>query len=77
MQQPMRMPAPLNTEAGRFQFISQSNEMYARPRRRSKRITTEAGFDALMALLLALGLGVWFVVGIVKGVGPVLRAHGI
>ncbi|MNK76982.1 hypothetical protein D3C87_965670 [compost metagenome] len=77
MQQPMRMPAPLNTEAGRAELYTNIGRSAARPRSKAKpRRFTEPGFDSVMAWAIAGTFIVYAVAKIAPGLPAVLRAHG-
>jgi hypothetical protein len=65
------------SRAGRAHLYTQIAQNAARPRKRQGGWLTEQGWDALLILAFAGGFGLYLGANIVKGLGPVLRAHGL
>lgn len=64
------------SRAGRFHLYTQIAENATRPRKRPKPdLLTELGFDWVACLIIAFAA--FGTVGIARGIGPVLRAHGL
>ena len=65
------------SRAGRAHLYTTIAQSATRPRKRKGGWLTEHGWDALLILGLAGGFALYLGWQIVKGIGPVLRAHGL
>lgn len=75
-------PITYETEAersrvGREYLRRQIEKTRTKPRKRKGGWLTEQGWDALLILAFALGVGGYLAVKIGSELGPVLRAHGL
>ena len=73
----MKLPIitrPSNSRTGKLQWIDQSNALYAQPRT-LKRPRRRMNLALLLSVIL--GIAIWFVAGIARGLPVVLVQHGV